>query len=554
MVLALKPGQEGPAPEANLRPYFSQEQSFIGRGNVENLDLASYSEPHDKVLSPPKSIWVIAGSGNITVNWSRQSLAAKYHVAYGEQDSKQTQTAIVDAPFFNLRQVVPGKLYSFTVSSVTKDGTSSRPSPRLTVSTAKLKQTSQVKKNNFQVAAWTASDFTTARTKTSVERGFGTLTEINPFWYNFSSGALLEPKGGARDPELVARSHQNGMQVIPTITNNFDAKRVSKMLQDKALTEQLINDLTHEVTTYDYDGIDLDFENMLAKDRDKFSDFVLRLSQRLHTEKKLLEVTVQPKKADSDDWDGPGALDATKLGASADRIKVMTYDYSRPDTAPGPIAPPDWIREVLNYWQSKVPAKKILGGVPLYGYDWATKTGESTGLDWDSVVRLKKKYKVKEGLDQASAEPFFSYAAEDGPHVVYYQDTTSLAQKVGVIKETGVAGVAAWVLGGDNPNNFLAIANATHDTKRVIQRPLNIGLKLDGHHLAVSLSKFKGIESFLLEYGPAADQLDKKTKPVSQSIIKLPDLAPGETRFVRAWALDHSGKRINQSQIAHIDF
>ncbi len=549
---SLQPKQSADEPQASLAPYFSSEQSFIGRGNVENLDLAEFHEPTATDLTPPESIWMIAGTTNVTVNWARHPLATQYEVSYGEEDKEQRQSAIVSTPFFNLRNILPNKSYNLEIKSIDADGNKSSASTRLAVTPTNIKQSSVTEKIDFEVAAWMPSDINVERTSNSYERGVGTLTEINPFWYNFSTDGKLEPKGGARDPELVARSKQNNMVFVPTITNNFDAKRVSQMFKNKNLQQTLIKDITTEVTTYGYAGIDIDFENIYTADKEAYTQFIKELSDSLHAEKKILEVTVQPKKSDKDVWDGPGAIDADHLPKYADRIKVMTYDYSRPNTDPGPIAPIPWVLDVINYWKTKMPADNILAGVPFYGYDWSLKTADDVGIDWDSVVKTKDKYDTQVGYDQQAEEPYYTYDAKDGSHVVFYQDAQSVAKKVAAIKNTGVAGIAAWVLGGDDPNNFLAISNETKEIKSITEKPLNIGLKIAGNQLAVSLTKFSEIESFNINYGSSPDNLDNEIKDQRTSIVDLPDLKPGEVRYVRATAFDHSGKEIRKSGIAQV--
>src|SRR4029079_3907675 len=100
--------------------------------------------------------------------------------------------------------------------------------------------------------------------------------------------------------------------------------------------------IVDEVRQGGFDGIDLDFANLHAADRDAFTGFVTALASDLHAAGAQLEITVQPKKSDGDTWDGPGATDGRALGTIADRIKVMTYDFSRPNSQPGPIAPVSW--------------------------------------------------------------------------------------------------------------------------------------------------------------------------------------------------------------------
>src|SRR6185295_6476953 len=56
------------------------------------------------------------------------------------------------------------------------------------------------------------------------------------------------------------------------------------------------------------EGVDLDYENLPAGERDRFSSFVRALADELHARGLALSVTVQPKTGDSSSR-GPGAMD-----------------------------------------------------------------------------------------------------------------------------------------------------------------------------------------------------------------------------------------------------
>ncbi|MFO0702947.1 MAG: glycosyl hydrolase family 18 protein [Candidatus Andersenbacteria bacterium] len=454
-------------------PYFSTGQSFLGHGTGENLDtLPAASAPAATTLTAPASTWTVAGANSVTVSWTRQPLAARYEVSYRNEASGRVTTATTDVPLYAIKDALPGTTYSVTVTSLGKDGQRSDPSARSAVTPSQVETSQTTTRQPFEVATWMPSDFNVADARASFERGTGTATEVNPFWFDYAATGELQAKGGARNPELVARAHQAGQRVLPTVTNNFDGDRVATLLADVTKQDALRKAILDEVAQGGFDGFDLDFENIHAGDRDAYSGFVSALANDLHGAGKLLEVTVQPKKSDGDTWDGAGSIDAATLGAAADRIKVMTYDFSRTNTQPGPIAPLPWLTEVMTYWTSKVPAAKLLAGLPFYGYDWSLDSDDDHGVTWESVERVRGKYQVTESLDTASGEPYLTYSDEHGPRVVYYQDAASVGRKISAIKATGVAGVAIWLLGQEDPADFGAIRSQITTTTRTVERPL----------------------------------------------------------------------------------
>ena len=68
----------------------------------------------------------------------------------------------------------------------------------------------------------------------------------------------------------------------------------------------------------------------------------------------------------------------------------MGYDYHWATSPPGPVAPVGWIRAVLRYAKTQIPASKIILGIPLYGYDWSG--GHGTAVTWLQALRLSRQY------------------------------------------------------------------------------------------------------------------------------------------------------------------
>gem|GEM_PF-6681956 len=554
VVASAKPRTLAPEAAQLPKPYFSTQQSYFTRGNFINLDeettVADSTELAE--LRAPEQLWTVAGTNTVSLNWNRAPQAAAYEVRYRPVTQAAFQSAEVTAPFFTVRNAKADTTYEFTVASKDADGIVSKPSASTAVTPTALTSTTKIERHPFEIGAWLPPGWENQNVQASFERGSSTLTSINPFWYNFSTAGKLEAKGSARNPEVVARAHQAGMRVVVTITNNFDATRVTTFLKDPELQQKFIADVVSELAQYDYDGVDLDFENLTPSDRDGFTSFVLALSDAVHAKDKTLELSAQPKKSDGDDWAGPGALDLDRLKDAVDVFKPMLYDFNRPNTEPGPLAPLSWMREVLTYWKAKVGAEKIQAALPLYGYDWSLTTEDDIGIQYEDVQHIKSKYQTTETLDTSSGEIKLSYSDEHGPRTVFYQNASTVQQKVSAVRSLGIPGVTFWLLGGEDPKAFRALQSLTTSTKVTLQKPLNVGLKLKGAELSVSLSKFPEIDHVTVLYGAAPNTLTQKIEKQTTSLIDLPDLRPGETRYIQAVAYDKKGNEIRKSGIAYI--
>lgn len=121
------------------------------------------------------------------------------------------------------------------------------------------------------------------------------------------------------------------------------------------------------------------------------------------------------------------------------------YTYGPPMA----VAPLNQVRRVVEYGVSRIPADKILMGVPNYGYDWKLPfvRGQSRAvlLSHDEAVALANQYGAEIQFDEAAQSPFFYYNDEEGnQHVVWFEDGRSLRAKLQLVKEFGLAGIGIW--------------------------------------------------------------------------------------------------------------
>jgi spore germination protein YaaH len=204
------------------------------------------------------------------------------------------------------------------------------------------------------------------------------------------------------------------------------------------------------VRKHGFDGIDVDYEHLVAADRPFFTAFVTELAAGLHADRKLLSVTLHPKSAEPGPQPKNQAQDYAAIGRVADEVRVMMYDYHWDTSAAGAVAPIAWVRKVMTWAATQVPRHKLVLGVATYGYDWVGKSG--TSLMWVDVVRRARARGVAERYDTTAQAPWFSYVDGRGAtHTVWYENARSIAAKRAVMRELGLGGMHYWRLGGEDP-------------------------------------------------------------------------------------------------------
>ena len=308
----------------------------------------------------------------------------------------------------------------------------------------------------FQVSAWVPY-WDRARVRAAFTAHVAELNEVNFFWYEVQPDGSLRAFPGAEDAALLALARAHDLRVLPTIMNDFDGPRVAALLADEESRMAHIQAIVTLAERMDYDGVEVDYEALPAEARDDFTAFIKALARTLHARDKLLSVAVHPKTDDRGTWDGPRAQDWPRLGAAVDEFKVMIYDYHWRTSPSGPIAPLDWIDDVLTYARQAVPANKIWLGLPFYGYNWVEQKGK--GLVWATADELIRQHRPITRRDLSSGELYFSYTVGDVQHTVYVPDARAIALKVRLARQRhpGIAGVAIWRLGGESPDHWAAI-------------------------------------------------------------------------------------------------
>jgi spore germination protein YaaH len=282
------------------------------------------------------------------------------------------------------------------------------------------------------------------------------LTMVSPWMYGVSaSGAVtpLDGVGAASAEATLAKLKGSGLKVVPTIANfrngMWQYDLVAPMLHDPARMRQQVQAINHLATVEHLDGVDIDYENLQASDRDAFSTFISTLASALHKQGKILAVDVFAKASDAGYDQRNRAQDYRALGAAADQVRLMAYDYHWTTSPPGPVAPIGWVNQVLSYATREIPGNKIILGVPMYGYDWSGGTG--TSVTWLQVLRLLREHPVPVHWDAASQSPWLRYTDSSGrQHELWFENAYSASVKFDAAHRHGIGGVYLWMFGDED--------------------------------------------------------------------------------------------------------
>ena len=278
------------------------------------------------------------------------------------------------------------------------------------------------------------------------------LTELSVFSYGFDPyGNLIPPQIAPEwmiDEALSAR-----VRPVLTLTpfgsdGMFNNQLITDIVNDQTAGDNLISNVIDAVSQKQYAGADVDFEYIKAEDRDAFTTWVAKLTQRMNENGFEVSVALAPKTSD----DQPGLLyqgkDYGGLGAAANRVLLMTYEWGYSFSEPMAVAPVNKIRSVLDYAVTKIPRSKISMGIPNYGYDWPlpyekgiTKAATIGNIE---AVRIAIDHGAVIRYDYTAQTPYFNYTDSGIMHEVWFEDVRSMKAKFELVNEYELSGVGYW--------------------------------------------------------------------------------------------------------------
>jgi len=282
----------------------------------------------------------------------------------------------------------------------------------------------------------------------------GYLTYLSVFSYGFTpDGELIEPP---LDDEYMIEI-ANNQETAPVLTltpfgpdGMFNNNLIHMLVTNQEAISNLIQNLKNMMDEKGFVAVDVDFEFILAEDRDLFTAFVGRLGEELRPLGYQVYVALAPKTS----AEQPGLLyegkDYKALGEVADAVLIMTYEWGYKYGPAMAVAPINQVRRVVEYAVSEIEPSKIMLGIPNYGYDWRLPyvRNQSVAKTIGNIeaIEIARENNAIISYDELAQSPYFTYYQNDILHEVWFEDVRSLNAKFDLIVEFGLRGAGYWTI------------------------------------------------------------------------------------------------------------
>ena len=253
------------------------------------------------------------------------------------------------------------------------------------------------------------------------------LTYLNLAFGNPDKDGNLICSDNADVKPVVDKGHGSGLKVFISLAGGGRPDTIiwNSVLQAKNRSLFIKNILDY-VEKNNLDGVDVDIEgNLLPTIRGLYNPFVVELREALHSKGKGISAALGATEIHE-------AVNQEALEAY-DFINVMVYDKTgiwKPGVI-GPHSPYSYAEEAIKFWtgDKKIPARRIILGVPFYGFDF---TPPARYIDYREIIK---------------GNPLNAY--RDSVDMKYYNGIPTIVQKAELAKKT-LGGIMIWELACDS--------------------------------------------------------------------------------------------------------
>lgn len=277
------------------------------------------------------------------------------------------------------------------------------------------------------------------------------LTMVTIFGYGFTESGELITIDDQPIIDLALQFKVAPIMLLSSIseTGKFSSERASYLFGNVKAQDALINKIIAKMKEKRYYGLDVDFEYIKPEDREGYLNFLRNITEKLNAEGFIVNVDLAPKISATQKGLLYEGHDYAQIGAIANTVLIMTYEWGYTYGPPMTVAPLNNVRQVVNYAVSEIPNYKILMGIPNYGYDWTLPyergTSKATSVGNEQAIQLAAQYGVEIQFDDTAQSPYFNYFSSDKKeHVVWFEDVRSIMAKFNLITEYTLLGASYW--------------------------------------------------------------------------------------------------------------
>ena len=241
-----------------------------------------------------------------------------------------------------------------------------------------------------------------------------------------------------------------------------DEAIISSILNHPEAQSTIIGETIALTKQYGFQGIVLDLEHSVlptAEVIQQITDLVGNFSEKTRSENLAFAMTLY-----GDTLYRQRPYNLEQLDNSVDEFLIMAYDFHKSYGEPGPNFPLNKgslygydFKTMIEQFSAAIAPEKLIVIFGLYGYDWSVDSQNRPLKPAKSLTLNQIRGKFVTGCqfspctvyrDDLSAETSARYTDNTGQkHVVWFEDSTSVAEKVLFLNSKGIQKIGYWAWG-----------------------------------------------------------------------------------------------------------
>lgn len=265
---------------------------------------------------------------------------------------------------------------------------------------------------------------------------------ISPTWFSVTANEGTISSLASAD--YVNEAHNRGLEVWGLIDNFNPDVSTLEMLSIRSSREHIIQKLLEEAQRVGLDGINVDFEALTEEEAPHFIQFVRELSVVCRANNLVLSV-------DNPVPQFTGFYNRKEQGIVADYVIIMGYDeHTTGSEEAGSVASLPFVKEGIEKTLQEVPKEKVINGIPFYTRLWTESnngTLSSEVMTMDAASQYIQENGIEVYWEKETAQNYGGLLTDNGTQKIWLEDEQSIEEKMKLISQYELAGVASWKLG-----------------------------------------------------------------------------------------------------------
>ena len=276
---------------------------------------------------------------------------------------------------------------------------------------------------------------------------------ISPTWFSITANEGTISSLASAD--YVNEAHNRGMEVWGLIDNFNSDVSTLETLSTRSSREHIIQKLLEEAKRVGLYGINVDFEALTEEEAPHFIQFVRELSVVCRANNLVLSV-------DNPVPQFTGFYNRKEQGIVADYVIIMGYDeHTTGSEEAGSVASLPFVKEGIEKTLQEVPKEKVINGIPFYTRLWTESnngTLSSEVMTMDQAIQYVQENGIEVYWEKETAQNYGELLTDSGTQKIWIEDEQSIEEKMKLIEQYGLAGVASWKLGFERADVWSVIS------------------------------------------------------------------------------------------------